>query len=157
MAVVVFIVALSVLLGFVAWQKLGPYKISTVEVPIRVLNKEIKQGEPVTLLLTTCAPDNTHVDIRVQLVTSNGSAAPLFTLYDVPQSKGCVRRIPTPVPLDRAALPLNAVQNNRFEVDDESFPIARGEYRMRLVVTYHVNDFRQIVRSYDSEQFTISK
>lgn len=146
------IITLS-LLVYVGWQRFRPYKIATVETPIVVKNKNVTDKEPVTLLITTCSYNSQPVTLRVQLLTKEDVATPIYTLFDVRPSKGCTKLNPLAVPLDRAQLPLNTDANPSFSVEDDSFPIDAGEYRIRLVVTYELNLFRKKTVSYDSEQF----
>lgn len=149
----VFLTVALILVVYVGWQFLRPYKIPTVHIPIAIADRTINKGEPATLLLTTCAYETTKIDVRVQLVTENGTTTPIFTLFDVPQSKGCTKQSPFVIQLERARLPLNPESNPNFLVEDKSFPIQDGKYKIRLKVTYKVNQFREIVKDYDSEQF----
>lgn len=157
----VFLTIALILVVYVGWQFLRPYKIPTVPTPIAIADRTINKGEPATLLLTTCAYETTKIDVRVQLVTENGTTTPIFTLFDVPQSKGCTKQSPFVIQLERAfviqleraRLPLNPESNLNFFVEDKSFPIQKGKYKIRLKVTYKVNQFREITKDYNSEQF----
>lgn len=125
---------------YFSWIFLSPFNPAEVHVPITVQNHEVKEGEPVFLILDSCTFVEVPVKVEVQLVgiDHNEFVLPLLTVSGQTTKKECSQGQASPIPLNKSQFPL---------------AIKSGTYKIRLHTTYTVNRFREEVRDYDSEQF----
>lgn len=131
------LVIVAVFMLYVGVQLFSPFNPATVEVPIKVQNENVKKGEPIVLLLTSCTHIETKVQLRVELLLGQGEISlPLFTLNDVPTKKGCLTEQPFPI-----------------QLEDANVKLPSGTYKIRLRTIYVVNSIRTETINYDSEQF----
>ncbi len=131
------LVVIIVVLGYLFWSLARPYNPADVTEPIVVKNKIVKKGEPIVLSLSTCTYKKTDARLEVELIGENSEAAiPLFTINNIPTTLGCQNDMLFPVPTNQ--LP---------------FAMPTGKYRVRLHVTYLVNNYRNVTENYDSEVF----
>jgi len=117
---------------------LQPFNAIKMTVPVQVVNKEVKHGEPVVLNLSYCIKKNTTSRLDIQLVNSkSGTIYTLFALDSLQLKPGCQNDVKFPI------------DSNRFS----TYLIMTGDYQIRLRTISRVNAIKNSTLDFDSEKF----
>lgn len=122
----------AVLVLYVGYLLLWPVEVMWQQEPITVLNKQVKAGDFVTLEFNYCKYREAVGDVSIYLIDNT-----IFSLRTVQSNNpvGCRSDLKYPVQIPVTTVP--------------------GVYHIREVLDFHINPFRQVHYTYDSENFEV--
>lgn len=129
----------TMLLILVAFWTLYPYQVSSVAVPIEILNKnkEIAIGENIQMLIRVDKPNNIKPEGTTYITCDDGNLVTLLSLVN--------------------NLPVGeyTVINDKYILPPKVLPGSRCRFNFRNA--YRVNPMRTITKEWYSEQFLVVK